>query len=51
MGGDPQQITYDRESIEDEDVLRPDFLDRYVAVCKTAAPFVRFLTEALDLEW
>ena len=37
--------------LEEKDALRPDFLDRYVAVCETAAPFVKFLTEALDLEW
>lgn len=33
------------------DVLRPDFLDAYVEVCRSAAPLIAFLTRALDLEW
>jgi uncharacterized protein (TIGR02453 family) len=30
---------------------RPDFLDRYFELCLKAVPFMRFLTEALDLSW
>ena len=29
----------------------PDFLDRYVALCRSAASFTRFLARALDLPW
>jgi len=29
----------------------PDFLDRYARACRTAGPFVRFLTEAIGVEW
>src|SRR5262249_45207452 len=29
----------------------PDFIDRFQAACEAAAPFVRFLTTALDLPW
>jgi uncharacterized protein (TIGR02453 family) len=28
-----------------------DFLERYVALCKAASPFMQFLTEALHLTW
>jgi uncharacterized protein (TIGR02453 family) len=33
------------------DACAPDFLDRYVAACRTAAPFQRFLAEALGVPW
>lgn len=29
----------------------PSFLDYYVEMCQKAAPFMRFLTESLDLPW
>jgi uncharacterized protein (TIGR02453 family) len=29
----------------------PEFLERYAATCRTAAPFVRFLTEAVGQPW
>ena len=29
----------------------PDFIDRFSAACQTAAPYIRFLTEALDQPW
>jgi len=32
-------------------VLEPDFLDYYVELCKTAAPFMEFLTKAVGLDW
>jgi len=34
-----------------EDACAPDFLRRYTASCRAAAPFLRFLAEALDLEF
>jgi hypothetical protein len=33
------------------DVCKPDFLDRYTAACRSAAPLVQFLTKALGLAW
>jgi uncharacterized protein (DUF2461 family) len=33
------------------DVIRDDFLDRYVDSCVRAAPLLEFLTQALDLRW
>ena len=36
---------------EEEDAIRPDFLERYVEVCRIGAPLTRFLTKALDLPW
>lgn len=32
-------------------VSEPDFLDYYVELCKTAAPFMEFLTRAVGLDW
>jgi len=32
-------------------VCEPDFLDYYVELCKTAAPFMEFLTRAVGLDW
>lgn len=32
-------------------VLAPDFLDLYAGSCRRAAPFMRFLTLAVGLEW
>lgn len=37
--------------IDEETALRPDFLDLYVALCQSAAPFMRFLTESIGLAW
>ncbi len=36
---------------EEADAMADDFLERYVECCRIAAPFVRYLTEALDLEF
>jgi len=33
------------------DVCKPDFLERYTAACRSAAPLVQFLTKALGLAW
>ncbi|MHC4991540.1 MAG: DUF2461 domain-containing protein [Planctomycetota bacterium] len=35
----------------EEDACAPDFLDRYTEICRTQAPFVRFLTDATGLPW
>lgn len=32
-------------------VGEPDFLDYYVELCKTASPFMEFLTRAVGLDW
>lgn len=32
-------------------VCQPDFLDLYIDLCQNAAPFMKFLTEALNLPW
>ena len=38
-------------SLSEEEACSPDFLERYAGLCSRAAPFMRFLTEALDLPW
>jgi uncharacterized protein (TIGR02453 family) len=35
----------------ESDALAPDFMGRFAAFCRTAAPLAAFLTEALDLKW
>jgi uncharacterized protein (TIGR02453 family) len=35
----------------ESEACSPDFLDRYAQVSRRAAPFMRFLTEALSLSW
>jgi uncharacterized protein (TIGR02453 family) len=37
--------------LDERTACSPDFLDRYVEMCRTSAPLVRFLTESLELEW
>jgi len=37
--------------LSEEEVCRDNFLARYVALCKTASPFMQFLTESLGLAW
>jgi uncharacterized protein (TIGR02453 family) len=37
--------------LSEEDACAPDFLVRYARLCARTAPFMRFLTEALDLPW
>ncbi len=34
-----------------DDACSPDFMDRYVAACKSASPFTGFLASALGMEW
>lgn len=35
----------------DREVCAPDFMDRYLESCRTAAPLMKFLTRALNLPW
>jgi uncharacterized protein (TIGR02453 family) len=37
--------------LDEKSACAPGFIDRYARICRASAPFVRFLTEALDLEW
>jgi uncharacterized protein (TIGR02453 family) len=32
-------------------VCRADFIERFAVICRAAVPFMRFLTEAVGLEW
>ena len=36
---------------ETEEILEPDFLERYAATARAAAPFMRFLTKAIGVDW
>lgn len=38
-------------TLNEKIVTEPDFLDYYVDLCKTAAPFMEFLTTAVGLDW
>jgi len=38
-------------TLSEEDAYSSEFIDRFQRACETAAPFVRFLTTALDLPW
>jgi uncharacterized protein (TIGR02453 family) len=38
-------------SFAEAEACRPDFFDRYFRTCRAAAPFVRFVTEAIGLPW
>jgi len=37
--------------LSEDDACTPDFLYRYARLCDRAGPFMRFLTDALDLPW
>ncbi|NQS91118.1 MAG: DUF2461 domain-containing protein [Chloroflexi bacterium] len=37
--------------LSESQVFLPDFLDTYLDLCKTAAPYMRFLSQALGLDW
>ena len=37
--------------LDESAACEPGFLDRYAALCRSAAPFTRFLARALDLPW
>jgi uncharacterized protein (TIGR02453 family) len=38
-------------ALSERDACAPDFLNRYTRLCTAAAPFMEFLTDALDLPW
>lgn len=38
-------------SVEEEAVCAPDFLDRFAELCRSAAPFMRYLTRAVGASW
>src|SRR5258706_5039277 len=38
-------------NFSEKDACLPTFMDRFAATCEAAAPFMRFLTTALDLPW
>ena len=37
--------------LQEADACAPGFLERFVEICRASAPFMRFLTEALELPW
>ncbi len=37
--------------ITEREVCAPEFLDRYLTICRKGAPLMRFLAEAVDLPW
>ena len=39
------------EQYSEDEVCRPEFLERYVATCTRIAPLVGFLTRSLDMPW
>ena len=42
---------YAGSDFTEQQVIAPDFLDRYVEACERAAPLLEFLTRALGLRW
>jgi len=42
---------YTMLQFSEADVCKPDFLERYAAACRSAAPLVEFLVKALGLVW
>ncbi len=42
---------YTMARFTDRDVCSPDFMDRFLAACRTASPLVAFLTRSLNLPW
>src|SRR5688500_10843078 len=37
--------------LDEADACAPAFMDRFVEICRTSAPFMRFLTEAVGQPW
>jgi len=37
--------------LDEKTACAPGFIDNYAKICRASAPFVRFLTEALELDW
>ncbi len=42
---------YTMSKFSDREVCSPDFPERYLDACRSAAPLVHFLTGALGLTW
>ncbi len=42
---------YTMARFTDRAVCSPDFMDRFLAACRTASPLVAFLTRSLNLPW
>jgi len=42
---------YTHTPLTDKEVLAPDFLERFTAICREAAPLMAFLTKAMELDW
>jgi uncharacterized protein (TIGR02453 family) len=38
-------------TLTEKDACSPEFMDRFENICEAAAPFMRFLTSALNLPW
>jgi uncharacterized protein (TIGR02453 family) len=38
-------------SFTDDEVMSADFLDRCAEACRSVKPLMKFLTEAVDLDW
>ena len=35
----------------EKEACAPDFITRFVKVCRTAAPFMKFIADAIDVDW
>ena len=46
-----QKDFYTLTTFTEDDACAPDFLDRYLDSCRTAAPLVGFLARAMGLRW
>ena len=42
---------YIMERFSEKDVCAPDFMDTFVHACRSAAPLMKFLTQAVGLPW
>ncbi len=38
-------------SFTEKDACAPDFMTRFVKICRTAAPFTRFIAGAIEVDW
>ena len=38
-------------TFKEKDACQPDFLDRFATTCKEGAPYMKFLTSSVGLEW
>ncbi len=37
--------------LDEQAACAPDFLDRHAGICRSAAPFTKFLADAIGLPW